>query len=203
MPEETKIDAEFLGDELIANAQSEYFTPPEDMPTWMGTTIKYIDSFSRFTGHIVCWLVVPIFIAMVYEIIARKFFTAPTIWAYDVSRMFYGALFMLGAAYGLLRGIHIRADFIYRTLPVRVQGAIDATLYILLFFPSIFLFIYISGEYAWEAWERMERMDDTPWQPYAWPIRFVMFISVVFLAIQGVSETLKTIYAAWRGRWPQ
>lgn len=190
-----------LVDELVAEAR-DVAVMPVDMPAWMATTITRIDAMSRAVGHIVCWLVVPTFLAMVYEIVARKLFVAPTIWAYDISRMFYGALFMLGAAYGLLRGIHIRADFLYRNLSARRQGWIDATLYIVFFFPSMILFLYVSGEYAFEAWERMERIDETPWQPLAAPIRTVLFVSVLFLMVQGVSETLKSIYAAWRGKWP-
>ena len=201
-PPSVEINDEQLADELIAEARSESFIPPDDMPSWMAAIILRIDAFSRVVGRLVCWLILPIFVVMVYEIVARKAFIAPTIWAYDVSRMLYGSLFMLGAAYGMLRGVHIRADFLYRTLSVRWQGIIDTTLYILLFFPSMLLFLFISGEYAYEAWERMERIDDTPWQPLAAPIRTVMFTSVFFLLIQGVSETLKSSYATWRGRWP-
>ena len=190
------------GDELIAEARPEVVVLPSDMPPWMRGVIARLDALSRFVGHVVCWLVVPIFMAMVYEIVARKFFTAPTIWAFDVSRMLYGALFMLGSGYALMRGVHIRADFLYRTLPARAQGMIDATLYVLLFFPSMVLFLYVAGEYAYEAWERGERMDDTPWQPFAWPIRAAMFVSVLFLILQGISEVLKSAYAVWKGRWP-
>ena len=190
-----------LVDELVAEARGDVFTPPADMPAWMAQAILRIDACTRIVGRVVCWLVVPIFLAMVYEIIARKLFVAPTIWAYDISRMFYGALFMLGSAYGLMRGIHIRADFLYRNLSVHKQGVIDASLYLVFFFPSMLLFLYISGEYAYEAWERGERIDETPWQPLAAPIRTVLFVSVFFLLVQGVSETLKCIYAAWRGKW--
>ena len=62
------------------------------------------------------WLTVPMFAAMVYEVVARYAFVAPTMWAYDISRMLYGALFMLGAGYALSKGVHIRADFILVTV---------------------------------------------------------------------------------------
>lgn len=191
-----------LVDELVAEARSDLMTMPADMPAWMGTTIRYADEFSRRAGQIICWLVVPIFMAMVYEVIVRKLFTAPTLWAYDISRMLYGALFMLGSGYALLRGVHIRADFLYRTLSSRTQGMIDTVLYITLFFPSMLVFLYMATEYAAEAWQRMERLDDTAWRPLAAPIRTVMPISIFFLIVQGVSEVLKSGYAAWRGRWP-
>ena len=73
----------------------------------------------------------PLILAMTYEVIARKLFLAPTIWAYDISRFLYGALFMLGAGYALSKGVHIRADFLYRNFKVKNQGLIDFVLYIL------------------------------------------------------------------------
>lgn len=190
-----------LVDELIAEGRKLGDPMPSDMPPWMAKTITHIDRFSYRVGVVVSFLVVPIFLAMVYEIVARKFFIAPTIWAYDVSRMVYGAMFMLGSAYALMRGIHIRADFLYRTLSVRTQGMIDTTLYVLLFMPSMILFFYISLEFAVEAWQRGERIDETPWQPLAAPIRTAMPISAVLLIIQGISEILKSIYAMKHGKW--
>ena len=43
----------------------------------------------------------------------------PTMWAYDMSRFMYGALFMLGAGYALSKGVHIRADFLYRNFKTK------------------------------------------------------------------------------------
>ena len=80
---------------------------------------------------------------MVYEVLARKLFNAPTMWAYDMSRFFYGALFMLGAGYALSKGVHIRADFLYRNFKTKTQGRIDFWLYLIILFSRInCLFIY-------------------------------------------------------------
>ena len=71
---------------------------------------------------------------MTYEVLARKLFTAPTMWAYDMSRFMYGALFMLGAGYALSKGVHIRADFLYRNFKTKTQGTIDFWLYLIILF---------------------------------------------------------------------
>lgn len=198
----TTVDDVELVDELIAEGRGAVLSMPQDMPLWMAKTIVTIDKFSLQVGKVVSWIIVPIFLSMVYEIIVRKFFVSPTLWAYDVSRMLYGAMFMLGSAYALMRGIHIRADFLYRLLTVRLQGLIDFSLYIILFMPSMFIFIYISSEYALEAWERGERLDDTAWRPLTAPIRTAMPVSALLLFIQGISETLKSWHALTKGKWP-
>jgi TRAP-type mannitol/chloroaromatic compound transport system permease small subunit len=172
------------------------------MPRWMAIPITWIDRSNLWVGRIVCWLTVPLFAVMVYEIFVRYVFTAPTMWAYDVSRMLYGALFMLAAGYGLSKGVHIRADFIYRNWTPKTQGIVDAILYILFYFPGLIVFAWMSTEFAFESWTRAERGMDTAWMPYVFPIKTALPIGVVLLLIQGVSELLKCIYAATKGRWP-
>ncbi|MCY4052130.1 MAG: TRAP transporter small permease subunit [Gammaproteobacteria bacterium] len=198
-PESFELD---ITDELIAERRSSGDEMPPDMPVWMAETILRIDRFSHWIGRIVCWLLVPMCLAMVYEVIARKFFVAPTMWAYDISRMLYGALFTLGAGYALYRGIHIRADFLYRNWSSKSQGTIDALLYLVFYFPGLVVFMWMSIDYAWLAISKGERGMDTAWMPYMGPIKSALPIGILFLLIQGISEFLKSYYAATRGRWP-
>lgn len=189
-------------DELIAERRGDPQKLPDDMPGWMRQAISKIDMFSVWMGRAFCLLLIPLMLAMVYEVVARKLFIAPTLWAYDVSRMIYGAMFMLGAAYGLMRGVHIRADFLYRGFSVRAQGGVDLALYLIFYFPSLILFFWVTGEYALSAIETSERSMDTTWMPQLWPARSTMPIGSALLLIQGVSEVLKCIYAIQKGRWP-
>ena len=203
MAEEIDPDDLEIADELIAERRSaDPDHLPEDMPPWMSCPIRVIDKINLWVGKMVCWMLVPMCLAMVYEVVARKFFVAPTMWAYDISRMLYGALFVLGAGYALLRGVHIRADFLYRNWSPRTQGRVDAALYLLFYFPGLLVFLWMSIDYAWTAIDRGERGMDTAWMPYMGPIKSALPIGIIFLLIQGVSEFLKSIYASTRGRWP-
>ena len=77
-----------ITDELIAERRSGMPGDlPDDMPGWMRSAITRIDTFSLWCGRIFCWMLVPLMLAMVWEVVARKLFVAPTMWAYDVSRM--------------------------------------------------------------------------------------------------------------------
>ena len=189
-------------DELIAERRADPGKMPADMPAWMAATILRIDAASLWIGRLVCWMLLPLCLSMVYEVIARKFFLAPTMWAYDISRMFYGGMFMLGAGYALSRGVHIRADFLYRNWKPRAQGMVDAALYLGFYFPGLAVFMWTSVDYAWLAIERGERGMDTAWMPYMGPVKSVLPVGAALLLMQGVSETLKSVYAARTGRWP-
>ena len=203
MKKDIKPDDLEIADELIAERRSA--APgelPEDMQSWMAKTITIIDTTSLWIGKTVCWLLLPLCLAMVYEVIARKFFLAPTMWAYDISRMSYGAMFMLGAGYALMRGVHIRADFLYRNWSAKTQGTVDTVLYLALFFPGMLVFFYMSVDYAGTSIIRAERGMDTAWMPYMGPIKSAIPIGIVFLTMQGISEVLKSIYAMQKDRWP-
>tara|TARA_B100000900_G_scaffold413994_1_gene439381 strand:+ start:175 stop:789 length:615 start_codon:yes stop_codon:yes gene_type:complete len=197
--EPSKLD---ISDEMIAERRGGSVKMPDDMPSWMAKSIINIDKFSKWIGNIVCWILIPLIFAMTYEVLARKLFHAPTIWAYDISRFLYGALFMLGAGYALSKGVHIRADFLYRNFKIKNQGLIDFWLYLLFYFPGLFVFLYMTIGYVGESIQRGERGMDTTWMPYMWPIKSCLLIGIIFLIIQGISELFKSYWAAKKGKWP-
>jgi TRAP-type mannitol/chloroaromatic compound transport system permease small subunit len=136
----------------------------------------------------------PVIIAMVYEVVARKLFVAPTDWAYDTSRMISGAMFMLGAGYALMRGVHIRADFLYRNWKPSTQALVDAALYLLFYFPAMLFFFWIAAEYSIKTWVRWElTMDSALMAPLA-PMRAAMPIGILLLFLQGVAELLRAYH---------
>lgn len=204
--DENKIDFseyEGVGDELLAEAGGAVGKElPPDMHPFAAKLIYLIDHFSNWQGRIACLMVVPIIFAMVYEVIMRKFFIAPTLWAFDISRILYGMSFMLGAAYALMRGLHIRADFLYRNFSERTQGRVDLVLYILFFMPGMILLLSAAQEFALKSFYQGETAGDSTWAPIVWPVKISLALGVLFLVIQGISEILKSWYAATRGKWP-
>ena len=169
-------------------------------PRALVAVVRAIDGLAQWSGRIFCWLIVPLVVALTYEVIARYAFHAPTIWAYDVAYMLYGTHFMLGAAYTLYKGGHIRTDIFYQNWSVRTRGAIDATLYLLLFFPGIALFFWMGLQEALHSWDIREVSDASPWRPILYPFKAVIPVALVLLMIQGLSEFLKSAYAALKGR---
>jgi TRAP-type mannitol/chloroaromatic compound transport system permease small subunit len=153
--------------------------------------IRYIDAVSIWSGKIVAWLIVPMVMSLVYEVVARYFFNAPTIWAYDMTSFLYGAFFMLGAAYTLQRKGHIRTD-----------SWVDAVCYVLFFFPGMIAFLVVSWDFFVVSVGRNERAVSSPWMPLLWPLKGAMAAATFLLILQGVSELAKSVWAARHGRWP-
>lgn len=163
--------------------------------------VRTLDSVSVWTGRIVGWLVIPLMGVLVYEVVARKFFFRPTAWASDTSYMLDGALFMLGAAYTLCRQRHIRTDFFYRLWAPRVQGAVDAGLYLLFFFPGVGLFLWAGWDFAYASWAQGERAVTSAWRAPIYLLKMAIPVAAALLFVQGISEFLKSLHAALRGKW--
>jgi TRAP-type mannitol/chloroaromatic compound transport system permease small subunit len=162
-------------------------------------TVRIIDKFTDVSGTLIACLNVPLVLAVSYEVFARYLFNAPTIWSFDVAYMLYGTIFMLGAAYALLKGAHIRTDFFFERWSVRTKGLIDSIAYVVFFFPSIFLFLIVSWNEGWYAFEIGEVSEQTPWRPILWPFKMVVPLTCLLLLVQGVSETIKSVWAVRTG----
>jgi TRAP-type mannitol/chloroaromatic compound transport system permease small subunit len=162
-------------------------------------TIRAIDRFTDRTGTVVSWLTIVLVLAVSYEVIARYVFNAPTIWVFDITYMSYGTLFMLGAAYALHKGAHIRTDFFWETFSIRKKGWIDVVSYVLFFFPGLTAIFIISGHEALYSWRINETSDQTAWRPILWPFKAVVPLACLFLIVQGISEFLKSLYMVRTG----
>jgi len=161
--------------------------------------INAIDRFTDNTGILIAWLNVPLVLVVIYEVAARYLFDSPTVWSFDMTYMLYGTIFMLGAAYALHKGAHIRTDFFYEKWSVRTRGMIDSIAYIVFFFPSLTVLLIVSGAEGWYAFQINETSEQTPWRPLLWPFKMVVPLTCILLLIQGVSETIKSVYAARTG----
>ena len=160
---------------------------------------RIIDGFTDRTGTVISWLAVPLVLGVAWEVAARYLFNAPTIWVYDATYMLYGSLFMLGAAYALHKGAHIRTDFFWDKFSIRKKGWIDSISYVVFFFPSLIMLLLISWNEFHYSFEINETSDQTPWRPILWPFKFIVPLACVLLLIQGVSELIKSIYMARTG----
>lgn len=194
MADDVTADELDITDELIAERRPDPGSTPPDMHPWVAAIVRNIDILNLWVGRFACLLLIPMLAWVITEVVGRKLFLAPTDYAYDISRMGCGAMFMLGAAYALMRGVHIRADFLYRTWSRRTRTTVDAALYVLFFFPAMIFFFWIAYEYSLKAWDGDERsMDTAALTPLA-PARSALPLGAFFLVLQGVAELLRLLH---------
>lgn len=150
-----------------------------------------IDALTRFCGKAIAWLILPMVLSLVWEVVARYFFDAPTIWAYDMTFMLYGTFFMVGSAWTLQRGGHIRTDVYYSKWSPRTRARVDLACYAILFFPAIAVFADLTWDYFWRSFQQNERIVTSPWLPIVWPFKFAMPLAAALLLLQGIAECIR------------
>jgi len=168
-------------------------------PARLRGVIGAIDRFTERVGAALALLIVPLVGAAAYEVVARYAFDAPTTWAYEVIYMLCAAMFMLGAAYALRTGAHVRTDFFWSKWSPRTRAAIDTIAYVGFFFPGIALFMLVGAEAAWTSYAGGEISAETAWQPPLWPLRAVVPLAAALLLLQGASELAKCAHTLASG----
>jgi TRAP-type mannitol/chloroaromatic compound transport system permease small subunit len=160
--------------------------------------IRFIEQLSLWAGRLAALLILPLVFAMVFEVISRYVFSAPTAWAFELAYMMMGTIFLLGLAYALSNGQHVNVDFLHDRLPRRVVGTIDAIGYALLTAMSIWMVIALS-KYAMTAYSRGEGTGLSAWNPQVWPYRVIYVIGFVLFSLQTFAKTIENIMIAVTG----
>jgi TRAP-type mannitol/chloroaromatic compound transport system permease small subunit len=166
------------------------------------TFVRAVDSLNTWIGKAFSWLILLLTLAICYEVVARYAFRAPTNWAYDVSYMLYGTLFMMAGAYTLARNGHVRGDFLYRNWSPPSQARVDLLLYVVFYFPGIIALVYAGWSFAHMSWLFNERSSFSPDGPIIWPFKFVIPIVGVLMTLQGIAEVFRCIQCIRTGEWP-
>jgi TRAP-type mannitol/chloroaromatic compound transport system permease small subunit len=127
----------------------------------------------------------------VYEVAARYLFNAPTIWAFDITFMVHGALFMLTGAYGLQHRMHVRIDVLSVKLPLSVQHAANIVAYLFFFIPAMWL----SSDAAFSRMLSAYRTDEvelaSAWGPAVWPFYLGIAVGAGVMFLQSCVETVR------------
>ncbi len=159
---------------------------------------SFIDKLSEKSSNLFAWIIVVLTLSIVYEVVARYLFNAPTIWAWDLSYMLYGAHFMMGAAYTLHLKGNVRIDVFFRYLSPRQQAWVDVCLYPIFFFPAMIVLFIIGIQHLAYAWEIGERTSMTMWRVSLVPFKAILPLATFLLILQGVVEFIRTWQVAVR-----
>jgi TRAP-type mannitol/chloroaromatic compound transport system permease small subunit len=135
---------------------------------------------------------------IMWEIIARAFFNAPTVWAHELSVMIFGALGILGGAYTLRYRGHVNMDLFYINFSVRGKAILDV-----ISFPFFLVFcitmIWLGWEFAFRSVSCLE-VSQSDWAPPIWPIKLCIPLGAFLLLLQGCANLISDIYTAVTGK---
>lgn len=154
---------------------------------------KYIDKLSQWTGILCLWIVIPLMVVVIYEVVMRKIFNAPTGWSYDTCWMLYSVQFMIGGAYTLLHKGHIRIDIVYNILSPRGKLIFDTVLYAVVVLFVMVLFTWAGIRFAADAWSTGEKLSTTNWFFPSGPSKTIIPVAFFLLGLQSLAEFVRNI----------
>jgi TRAP-type mannitol/chloroaromatic compound transport system permease small subunit len=169
----------------------------------MKSLIHAIESFNIWIGRAFGWCILILTLSVSYEVFVRYVLNSPTVWAFDMMVQMYGALFLMAGPYALAQDSHVRADVVYRLLPVRWQARIDFTLYLLFFFPGMLALFWFGWEIASDSWRYKEVSWNSPARIQVYYFKTLIPLAGALLILQGISECMRCYLAMKTGRWQE
>lgn len=161
----------------------------------MRTLVRAIDGISRTCGALAAVIVGVLVVLMLYDVVLRYVFNAPTSWGNDLNAFLMGGSFVLSIAYAMATDAHVRVDLLYneRTRP-RIRY-FDLLGFILIVLPVVVLITWGLWGHLMDAVRTGERTGSGGWNPVVWPFRAVLFAGFLIFSFQIVAEILKRL--AW------
>ncbi len=165
--------------------------------------VHAIEGLSLWVGRAFGWCILILTLSVSYEVFVRYVLNAPTVWAFDMMIQMYGALFLMCGAYALAQDTHVRADVVYRLLPIKVQASLDFVLYFLFFFPGVIALAWYGYEIASDSWRYKEVSFNSPASIQIYFFKSLIPLSGALLVLQGCAELARCVMAIRTGAWPE
>ncbi|RUR53492.1 TRAP transporter small permease subunit [Vreelandella populi] len=158
----------------------------------MNAVAQAIDALNEAFGRLIAPLIAIITLIVLFDIISRFVFGRPSDWAFDITKMLFGAHFMLMAAYGLRHHVHVEVDVLKRLLSRKKQSLLELVGYVVFFVP----FIWMLLKYGWLFFDRAFSRGETTYGMMSipvYPIKGVIVLAAVLLLLQAIAIVLRAI----------
>ena len=163
--------------------------------------IDGIDRFTDVTGRMISWLTLLMVALVVTGVIMRYYLEFGSIALQESVTYIHAMVFMLGLAFTLKRGGHVRVDIFYRQFSVRRKALVDLLGGVFFLIPVCVLIFISSWDYVLSSWSIAESSAENDGLPYIYLLKTLMLIMPITLLLQGVSEILRSalVVVGWQG----
>jgi TRAP-type mannitol/chloroaromatic compound transport system permease small subunit len=166
---------------------------------WLERFLRSLDKVGDWSGRVCIWLIVPLTILVVFEVISRRIFNAPHIWATEVTDYIYGPHFMLVAAYTLLHRGHVSIEVIYEHFSPKVKAILDCFTYLVFFFPFCIIAFHQGILFAYTSWSIGETSESAALTIVPL-VKTVIPVTFLLILIQGLSIFIRRVNLLVKGK---
>ncbi len=164
------------------------------MPTFVVKYVRVVDYLSTRFGRIAMYLIFLMIGTLLLDAVTRNVLNIPLFWCVELAQFTLAAYYIMGGAYSMQLGTHVRMDLVYDRLSERNKARMDS-------FTAMFLVVYLvvlligsisSTIYSIETNQRLFSM----WNPSVVPIKIIMVTGIILILLQAISTFFKDLAKA-------
>lgn len=155
-------------------------------------TIRAIDRVTDLTGRLVSWLTLAMVVVTMVIVVLRYYFESGSIALQESITYLHGLVFMLGIAFTLQRGGHVRVDIFYRGFSPRRKALVDLVGGLLFLVPVSLLIFIFSWDYVAASWAIGETSEERSGIEGIYLLKTLLLLMPATLLLQGLVEILKS-----------
>lgn len=153
--------------------------------------VNIINVVNDKIGQLVSLIFIPLTIICVIEVMMRYLFNKPTIWGWEIDGQLFCLLTVMGAGYTLLYKGHVKIEVFLVFLSEKSRLLLElVTSFIVII--TLILLIQQTGIMAFQSIS-VQEVSSTFWGPPVYPIKVFIFIGVILLFFQFISDFLATL----------
>ena len=160
--------------------------------------LKLVADISTWSGKLTAFILWPGVVVLVYEIVARYFFNAPTIWAHGTTQRMFAVYYILSGAYVSLTKSHVSMDLIYAHFSPRKKAILNMISGVL-FFAFCGVLLWQGIGYAKDSLRWLEP-DNTPFRAPLYPVKLMVPLGAFLILLQGLAMFLQDLIFVVTGR---
>ena len=154
-------------------------------------TISAIDRVTDVIGRMVSWVTLAMVLVTMVAVVLRYYFESGSIALQESITYLHGLVFMLGIAFTLQRGGHVRVDIFYRGFSPYHKALVDLIGGLLFLLPVSLLILIFSWDYVAASWAIGETSEERSGIAGIYLLKTLLLLMPATLLLQGVAEILR------------
>jgi TRAP-type mannitol/chloroaromatic compound transport system permease small subunit len=155
---------------------------------------QLIDEFSDKVGWFVGWLTTLMVLIVFYDTVMRYAWNKGNVALQELEWHLFAVVFLIGAAYTLKQGGHVRVDILFIKFSEKTKAWVDFLGTLVFLIPFSIMVILSTKGFIENSWAVKEVSPDPGGLPARYILKSMIPLGFVLVIIQGFSQMIKSLF---------
>jgi TRAP-type mannitol/chloroaromatic compound transport system permease small subunit len=155
--------------------------------------ISAVERLIDISGRAVSWLTLAMVLVTFFVVVLRYAFDTGSIALQESITWLHAMVFMIGAAWAMREGAHVRVDIFYTRFSDRGRAWVDLFGSLFLLLPVMGFIAWISWEYISESWGVHEGSREAGGLPGVFLLKSLILVMAALLILQGLADIVRNL----------